>query len=477
MAPGTDAPNLQIPSRVEDLGVSPGLVEDLFLRRVLTDRVTTIGDAAAGIDIAHQVGVELATGLREKRYLEYLGATGRDYRIQLTELGHRTTVQRMESGRFVGGVPVALGQYQQVVRAQRGTVDLDRRTLREAFADLVLADDLLDRIGPAFAGDGAMFLYGPPGTGKTSLAERLARIHHDQVVIPRTMEVDGQLLSIFDPSLHRAAPAQPPGLDPRWVLCERPLVMVGGELDLSMLDLQTDPVSGIGSPPVQLVANNGILVVDDFGRQAVSPQAILNRWIVPLAQGIDFLRAPSGTKFTVPFEVKLVVSTNLQPRSLGDDAFLRRLRNKVYVGPIAPAEFAAILTRAAAAKGVGLEAGAVERMIGVVHRHLGQLRPYLAVDFCDLAIATCRYERMAPMLNAELIERIAELYFVHDEPEDSGPGPAPVRPANASVPSARSTMARAPRSRPELDPLDGLDALAATQTVDDRNLAVTGDDW
>lgn len=460
MDAGGRARVVEPPTEVAALGVPMGLVEDLFLRRILTDRVTTIGEAAVHLHVTHQVAMELASGLREKRLVEYLGATGRDYRLQLTELGHRTTAQRMESGRFIGGVPVPLADYHQVVLAQQSDVEIDRDSLRKVFDDLVLDDDLLDRLGPAFAGDGAMFLYGPPGTGKTSLAERLSRLHDDHVLVPRTIEVDGQLVTIFDPALHRPAPHQPEALDRRWVLCERPLVVVGGELDLSMLDLQHDPVSGIGSAPIQLLANNGILVVDDFGRQTVSPQAILNRWIVPLAQGFDFLRASTGSKFTVPFEVKLVVSTNLEPRSLGDDAFLRRLRNKVYVGAITPGAFSAILVQAAAAMGVHLGTGAGDQMIGVANRHLGQLRPHLAVDFCELALATCRYERIEPVLTAQLVERIADLYFVQS---DDGPATTTAR--------GRSTGGGYGVGNGAFDdPMAGLDALAATQTVDDAEL-------
>ncbi len=405
---------LRPPGKVEELGVPAGLVEDLFLRRVLTERITSIGEVADRLHVSHPLADELASGLREKRLIEYLGASGRDYRIQLTELGHRTTSQRMTSGHYVGGIPVALTDYQQVVTAQRSDLVLDRELVKAAFEDLVLDNDLLDQIGPAFVGNGAMFLYGPAGTGKTSIAERLNRIFDDPVFIPRHIEVDGQIVSVYDPALHRAVDRQPDQVDRRWVLCERPLVVVGGELDMSMLDLHHDRISGINIAPIQLLANNGILVVDDFGRQAIRPEAILNRWIVPLSRGIDFLKVSSGSKFTVPFELKLVISTNLEPTSLGDDAFLRRLRNKVYVGPIGEEAFITILKRVAEAHEVQLTTGAAEYLCEIARHRVGELRPYLAVDFCELADAACRYERVPNVLDADLVDRIADLYFVHD---------------------------------------------------------------
>lgn len=410
---------LRSPTSVLGLGVPDGLVEDLFMRQVLTDRSITVGEAARALCISHQAAMELAEALRSKTLIEYLGATGRDYRIQLTDRGHHSTVQRMSSGHHVGPIPVSLQLYNEVVDIQRVTPRLDRAAMIRAFDDLIVEDGLLDQIGPAFVSGGAIFLYGPPGTGKTSLAERLNRVVDDPVLIPRYIEVDGRLISVYDPSLHKPAPAQPPNIDRRWVLCERPLIVVGGELDRNMLDLGFDQVSGTYVPPVQLLANNGILVVDDFGRQAVRPDEVLNRWIVPLSRGVDYLKA-SGSKFSVPFELKLVISTNLNPSSLGDDAFLRRLRNKVFVGPISEAAFRQVLLGAAAGQGVSIDPPAIEHMIHVARQAIGELRPYLPVDFCQLTRAISTYEQVTPHLDVAMVDRVAELYFVHAEADELG---------------------------------------------------------
>ena len=413
---------LQAPSKVADLGIADGLAEDLFLRRVLTERLTTIGKAADALSVSHAVGDELAESLRQKNLIEYQGVEGRDYRVALTELGQRSTIERMKSGRHVSHMPVSINAYRELVKLQRADVNITRGSVKDAYGDLVLEDSLLDQIGPAFLSEGAIFFYGPPGTGKTSLAERMSRFYNDQVLIPRFLEADGQIITVFDPALHEADPNQPPDLDPRFILCDRPLIMVGGELTLDMMDLQYDEVSGLSAAPIQLLANNGILVVDDFGRQTPTPDEILNRWIVPLSRGIDFLRPKTGTKFTVPFELKLVISTNLDPHSLGDDAFLRRLRNKVFVGACTEAAFDWVLVRAADRVNLEVTQEAASYLSHLTRDYLGELRPYVAIDFCDLAVGICQYDDLDMKLTSRLIDRVANVYFVRDiaPPPDGG---------------------------------------------------------
>ena len=435
---------LSAPSSVAALGIPEGLAEDLFMRRILADRMTTIGRAADTLKVSHAVGDELAESLRQKNLLEYHGLDGRDYRVSLTEAGQRTTTDRLRMGSHVSTMPVPVVDYRRIVEAQRAQVQVTREITKQAFADMVVEDNLLDQIGPAFLGDGAIFLYGPPGTGKTSLAERMARFYGDAVVIPRVLEVEGQLISVFDPAVHDPIDQQPPQLDPRFVLCRRPLVMVGGELTMPMMDLNFDPLSGMSTAPIQLLANNGILVLDDFGRQTATPDEILNRWIVPLSRGIDFLRPHSGNKFTVPFEVKLVISTNLDPYKLGDDAFLRRLRNKVYVGACSEPAFNWILVRAADRMGMEITQAAAAHMVELTKSHLGELRPYVAHDLCELALGLCEYDGLSHQLNPRLLDRAAAVYFVQGaygrpcpaaEPDAEMPTFAPNVEAEAGMPT------------------------------------------
>lgn len=420
------APSLHAPSNVAGLGIPEGLAEDLFLRRVMTERLMTVSRAADALAISHAVGDQLAESLRQKNLLEYQGVEGRDYRVSLTEAGRLLTTERMRSGHHVAPMPVPLSVYKMIVELQRSEIKITRAAAKKAFADLVIEDGLLDQIGPAFLSDGAIFFYGPPGTGKTSLAERLCRFYDDRVLVPRFIEVDGQLVSVFDPSVHEPVEEQPPNLDPRYLLCRRPLIMVGGELTMSMMDLQYDPISGLSTAPIQLLANNGILVLDDFGRQTVSPDEILNRWIVPLSRGVDFLRPNTGNKFTVPFELKLIISTNLDPHSLGDDAFLRRLRNKVFVGACSEAAFNWILVRAADRYRLQVTPEAAAYLSKITVEQLGELRPYVANDLCELAVGVCQYDGLAHQLNERLIDRVASVYFVRSEeypaPEDRAGG-------------------------------------------------------
>ncbi len=435
---------VRIPNKPEELGLPIGIVEDLFQRRVLVERQTTIHGVADALGITMPVAKDIADTLRDKKILEYYGLEGRDYRIGLTEHGHRQTAERMIGATYSSFLPVSLKDYVRVINAQRVDMNLNRETIRSAFGDLVVADELLDQLGPAFLSEGAIFLYGPPGTGKTSLAERMIRLYDDKVLVPRAVEVDGSIISVFDPSTHVQVEPQPMGIDRRWVLCDRPIVIVGGELNHRMLDLEHDEVSGTYTAPIQMQANNGILVVDDLGRQVLRPDELLNRWIVPLSRGIDFLRLVSGAKFTVPFELKLVASTNLDPNELGDDAFLRRLRNKVYVGPITDVAFNWILVRCAQAQGIEVTAEGAQHLRKVCEHFIGELRPYVAIDFCDLMIGIAMYENIPKQLDIGMINRVAGVYFVTDGSHDPASSlPPELRAAEQAEAEAKAAKAAA----------------------------------
>jgi hypothetical protein len=284
--------------------------------------------------------------------------------------------------------------------------------MRTAFGDLVVSDRLIDELGPALLTEGAMFLYGPPGTGKTSVAERLIRTYTDPVLVPRTVEIDSQIITVFDPVIHVPVSPQPRELDPRWVLCRRPSVVVGGELTPSMMDLTYEASNGVYLAPIQMQANNGLLVIDDFGRQAVEPEALLNRWIVPLDRRVDYLSLSYGVRFEIPFDVKVVFSTNLDPASLGDEAFYRRIQNKILVASISDAEFDAVLGLAAHAHGITIAPGAEEHL-RQVSRDLGDgdLRPYLPREVCKILKAVCQYNNTPLILDIDSVDRVASIYF------------------------------------------------------------------
>ncbi len=413
MTPET-ADLVRVPRTLDDLGLQETLLVDLVLRRTLIDGRTSISRLSSALCLSHSVAEQFVTELREKKLVEFEGMVGRDYVIVLTEAGKLLAGERMQACAYAGVAPVPLDQYRAVVASQVPQLEVTRESLQQSFDDLVVDPGLIDELGPAMMARGAVFLYGPPGTGKSSIAERMIRAYADHVVVPRAIEVDGQIIMVFDPTVHRPVADQPFDIDRRWVLCERPCVIGGGELVPSMLDLSFDDKSGIYLAPLQLKANNGMFVVDDFGRQSMTPAQLLNRWIVPLDRRIDYLSLNTGVKFDVPFNVKVVFSTNLPPAALGDEAFFRRLQAKVYIGSITDEGFDEILGRVAAAQGITATAADAAHL-----RHLtrtrgdGDLRPYVPSMVCEIVRMICRYENRPLAMSPEILERVAELYFTN----------------------------------------------------------------
>jgi predicted ATPase with chaperone activity len=313
---------------------------------------------------------------------------------------------------YVGAAPVSIRQYHEVVKSQSAEVRLSRDSLRQAFHDLVLPDGLLDQLGPALIGNQSLFLYGGTGNGKTSIAERILRIYHDHVLIPYSVEVDGHIVSIYDPVVHRAVPTDDELLDPRWVTCERPCLTVGGELSAPMLELRVDETTHVFIAPVQLKANNGILIIDDFGRQMLSPRDLLNRWIVPLDRRVDYLTLASGMKFGVPFELMVVFSTNLDPNELADEAFLRRIQSKVLLEDVTADIFDQIFDRVLLAHQTPAEMGCAEylrsRCLAAMPRGLHACYPG---DVYKLVKAISEYEGQPVRMTRAAIDRALALYF------------------------------------------------------------------
>lgn len=449
----TDEPlDLSTPQRIEALGLGRTLMEDLLLRRAVLEGRTPMTTLAEKLHVSINVVEALLNEMRQRKLIEYDGMDGRAYLISVTEAGHALAAQRSRECRYSGPMPVSLDLYRRVVCAQRPQLRLDRDRLSRSFSDLVIAPDLLDQLGPAIHGSGAIFLYGPPGTGKSSVAERVVRAYEDTVLVPYCIEVDGQIVSVFDPTLHDVVEELPPGTDRRWVVCKRPAVVAGGELHAGMLDLQLDRDTGVHMAPLQLKANNGVLVIDDFGRQAMTPDALLNRWIVPLDRGVDYLTL-HGRKIEVPFEVKAVLSTNLEPTDLGDEAFFRRIHNKVYIGACTDDQFDWILVRVAERKHVEVDATAAARLRQVAKaRGDGELRAYLPGVVCQLADAVISYENLARQLTPTLVDRVLDLYFTRMGPsapdrerDDAATGTV----ASATTPTMPSDLAAAAVGSPE----------------------------
>ena len=342
------APHPPVPDTLEDLEISRSLAGDLFLRYLWLHGSASLAALHRTLKLGFPVVETLFHQFRQQQLLEVKGMVGNDYSFTLTAAGREQAGARSEICQYVGPAPVSLQQYDRVVKSQRARVRLTRDSLREAFRDLVLPDKFLDRLGPALIGQQSLFLYGGTGSGKTSIAERILRVYEDRVLVPYAVEVDGHIVTVFDPVVHRVgAPGESEALDPRWVLCERPCITVGGELSAAMLELRLDEATRVFISPCQMKANNGIFIIDDFGRQVLSPRELLNRWIVPLDRRVDYLTLASGMKFQVPFELMVVFSTNLNPNSLADEAFLRRIQTKVEVEDVDDELFDRITQRVA----------------------------------------------------------------------------------------------------------------------------------
>jgi hypothetical protein len=406
--------DLRAPRSIEELGIPGALLQDLVLRRALFEGRTSTLRLANALSVSIAAMSKVVEELRELRHLEVLGIDQYDYQLELTNQGRDVANERMQLCRYAGAAPVTLKQYVEVIKRQTADPIIAPDTMRDAFKDLVVNERLLNELGPALLTQGAMFLYGPPGTGKTSISERLIRVHPDLVLVPKAVEVDSQIITVFDPVVHRPADVQPDELDPRWVLCHRPSIISGGELLRSMLDLTYEPSNGVYLAPIQMQANNGVLVIDDFGRQTMTPEELLNRWIVPLDRRVDYLSLSYGVRFEIPFDCKVVFSTNLEPAALGDEAFFRRIQNKILVPTIADEEFDIVLHRASKTHDVELAPGAEEYLRKVSREQGdGDLRPYLPVEVCKILKSISTYFNIPRVLNNDTIDRIASIYFTH----------------------------------------------------------------
>ncbi|MGI9607652.1 MAG: AAA family ATPase [Acidimicrobiales bacterium] len=415
-APETTPEYPPAPSTIQELGIPEIVVEDLILQRLTLDGRSSVTRMAAATALSVSIIDGAVDKLRQRLLLEIQGMDGRDYILAPTDKGKAEAASRAQACSYAGAAPVSLQAYTIVVDAQKGRSPVTPDTLAEAFNDLIIAPGFFDDLGPALVSQGAVFLYGPPGTGKTSLAERLVKLYGDPILVPRAVEVETSIVTVFDPAIHEPVAPQPAGLDPRWVQCARPCVIVGGELTSKQLELERDASSGVYRAPLQMKANNGIFVIDDFGRQKMTPEALLNRWIVPLSRSIDFLTLAHGGAFTIPFDAKVVFSTNMRPDQLGDDAFARRIPNKVFVGSIDDAAFDQILAAVCKGMSIGCNQESANYLRTLIREVTGtELRPYYPADFAKTLVAICEYEGRPKVLDRNAIDRVANIYFTKND--------------------------------------------------------------
>ena len=413
------------PLSIEETGLSANLIEQLLIKTLFGGELTGLA-VAERMRLAYAVIEPLVERVRVERLVEVRGTTGTSsasYRYALTDLGRDRARSYLDVNQYIGAAPVPLATYVADIRnraAVRGYVDRDR--LLDGFSNLIVADRMLEQLGPAVNANKAIFLYGPPGNGKTVIAEGLGRAIGGDMYLPYAIEIDSQIITVYDPVNHYAIDEEPTSSiimsteprDRRWVRVRRPVVMVGGELTLDMLDLTFNPISRFYEAPLQLKANGGVFLVDDFGRQRMRPEDLLNRWIVPLESRVDFLTLHTGKKFEVPFDVLTIFATNLDPHSLADEAFLRRIPYKIAVGDPDLDEFSRIFELNCRNRKVRFDAD----MLAYLYRehYIAEGRPLRAChprDLLDQVTALCRYRGVDPSLTHELMDAACASYFVN----------------------------------------------------------------
>jgi len=418
------SPAPPMPTSLADTGLSVGQVEQLLVK-ILHDGELTGLAVADRMRLPYSILEPLIERLRAERLIEVRGGGGSgssSYRYALTDLGRDRAHQYFENSLYAGAAPVPLASYvayMNALTAARGFMDRDR--LAQGFAHLIISEKVLEQLGPAVNAGKAVFLYGAPGNGKTVIAEGMGRTLGGDMFVPYAVDVDGHIVTMYDPIIHHAIEedAQSSSIitqkaeDRRWVRIRRPVVMVGGELTLDMLDLRFNPMSKFYEAPIQLKANGGVFLVDDFGRQKQRPQDLLNRWIVPLESRIDFLTLHTGKKFQVPFDVLTVFATNLDPDSLADEAFLRRIPYKIPITDPSLDEFTRIFELNCRRRRMRFHRVMVAYLQRRHYAPVGRaLRACHPRDLLDQVTALCRYRGIEPVITRELLDAACASYFV-----------------------------------------------------------------
>ena len=419
------------PRTLEEAGLSLDLVTQLALKTL------HLAGTLSGLDVATRLGLMfpvIEPSLDELKWQHHIeivaGATigGAAYKYRITDAGRERAAMFLAQNHYVGVAPVPLDQYRRYMSEFKvAAVDeVSPDSVREAFRSLVLNDRVLDQLGPAVRAGRSLFVYGPPGNGKTVISQCIRRLQQGSIAVPHALEVEGSIVRFFDPVNHEVAEEvagedETTSLDQayipdhRWVRCRRPAITVGGELTLEALELNYSPAMGFYRAPVQAIANGGVLVIDDFGRQHCSPRDLLNRWIVPLESRVDYLTLQTGQKFDLPFHVLVVFATNLKPAELVDEAFLRRIQYKVFAESPTREDFLQIFSNYCGMVHVPYDRVMVERVLADYFRPRGiALRGCQPGALIEQSLALAQYLGQGRQLTYELLMAACSSYFVDD---------------------------------------------------------------
>ncbi len=404
-----------VPRSFEELGIPMVMLEDLIYKVLLSKGTLAGRDLAKEICVSFSILEPILGDMKQRMLLGYRStASMGDFLYVLSETGREKALVARDISAYAGSVPVPFDYYLEGVDAQsiRNEV-IGLEHLKQAFSDLILDQSIFATLGPAINSGRGMFLYGDPGNGKTSIAERICKCFENNIFIPKALWIDGQIVQLYDPQCHVAIEEgeQSKDYDNRWILIKRPVVIVGGELTMDSLEIHYNRQLRISEAPLQMKANGGIFLIDDFGRQRISHDELLNRWIVPLEKRIDFLMLPSGKKIEVPFDELIIFSTNLNPRDLADEAFLRRIPYKINVLDPTEQAFRAIFQLLAPKYKVAYD----DRMVDyLIEKHYKGKRPFRGCqprDILEQIFNVSSYSGLAPALTPEGLDAACANYF------------------------------------------------------------------
>ena len=435
LAATSDVPSIlpfpKAPATLQEAGLSIDLVIQLLLKTL-----HFVGELS-GSELAHRLGLRFSVidpalqMIKSQHQVEIAGGAligGPSYRYRITDAGRTRAQLFLESNHYVGAAPVPLSQYKAYMAEykKRAPHTATRERVRQAFSHLVISDRVMDQLGPAINAGHSMFVYGPPGNGKTVISQAIQKLLDGDIHIPHALEVEGAIIRFFDLVTHEELPVeqkdgidQGADLDRRWVRCRRPMVMVGGELTLEALELSYNPTAGFYKAPVQAIANGGVLVIDDFGRQRVAPRDLLNRWIVPLESRVDFLTLNSGQKFELPFMTLVAFATNIRPQELVDEAFLRRIHYKVLCESPSTEDYIVIFRNYCLQKGVPFKRDLVEDLLENYYKPRSiSLRGCHPRDLIEQSLSLAEYLGRPADLTPELVRAACDSYFVDESSEE-----------------------------------------------------------